>query len=527
MLTLLAGLLVLTVLVAPSGSPNPVALLRIPVEALVGVAVVLLLPPRPQRIAVVAGAVGLGALAVVKLIDAGFRLVLQRPYDTVSDWDFLVSAFRYLYQSAGPVAAAGWTALAIAAAGALAAATALATVRLSRAVVRHRRVVAPASGVLLAAWVACAVLSVQILPGVPIAAHTAYDQLEQVRAGLQDRRTFAAELAVDPWRDVPATKVLTALRGKDVVVAFIESYGRVAFDEPAVAARVEPVLADGERRLRAAGFDARSAYVTSPTVTGGSWLAHATLLSGLWVNTQQRYRMLLGSDRFTLGTAFRQAGWRTVGVMPGLTQPWPEGAVFGYDRIYAAADLGYRGPAYSFATIPDQYALAAFQRLERTARDRAPVMAEIPLTSSHAPWAPIPQLRDWNAVGDGSTFAAPAEPGGPAEIVLQRDRDRVLDDFGHALEYSLATLISYVETYGDENLVLVFLGDHQPAQVVTGEGAGRDVPITVVAQPDVLDRIAAWGWHDGLRPGADAPVWRMDAFRDHFLTAFSDARAPS
>src|SRR5690606_21117592 len=64
-LTLLAGLLVLTVLVAPSGSPNPVALLRIPVEALVGVAVVLLLPPRPRRIALVPGAVGLGALAVV------------------------------------------------------------------------------------------------------------------------------------------------------------------------------------------------------------------------------------------------------------------------------------------------------------------------------------------------------------------------------------------------------------------------------------------------------------------------------
>jgi hypothetical protein len=87
--------------------------------------------------------------------------------------------------------------------------------------------------------------------------------------------------------------------------------------------------------------------------------------------------------------------------------------------------------------------------------------------------------------------------------------------------YSLNSLISYVETYGDDNLVLVFLGDHQPAPVVTGEDASRDVPITIVAHdPAVLDRISGWGWQDGLKPGPHAPVWRMDAFRDRFLTAF-------
>jgi hypothetical protein len=36
----------------------------------------------------------------------------------------------------------------------------------------------------------------------------------------------------------------------------------------------------------------------------------------------------------------------------------------------------------------------------------------------------------------------------------------------------------------------------------------------------VLDRIAAWNWQSGLRPGPQAPVWRMDSFRDRFLTAF-------
>jgi len=89
------------------------------------------------------------------------------------------------------------------------------------------------------------------------------------------------------------------------------------------------------------------------------------------------------------------------------------------------------------------------------------------------------------------------------------------------VQYSLNTLISYVLTYGDDNLVLIFLGDHQPDSVVTGTTTNRDVPITIIAHdPKVLERVNGWGWQDGIRPTAAAPVWRMDAFRNQFLTAF-------
>jgi hypothetical protein len=47
------------------------------------------------------------------------------------------------------------------------------------------------------------------------------------------------------------------------------------------------------------------------------------------------------------------------------------------------------------------------------------------------------------------------------------------------------------------------------------------VPISIVAHdPAVLQRIAGWGWTDGLRPGDAAPVWQMSAFRNRFLAAF-------
>ena len=78
-----------------------------------------------------------------------------------------------------------------------------------------------------------------------------------------------------------------------------------------------------------------------------------------------------------------------------------------------------------------------------------------------------------------------------------------------------------METFGDDDLVMIFLGDHQPNPIVTGEAAVRDVPITIVTRDRaVLDRISAWRWSEGFTPAPAAPVWRMDAFRDRFLAAY-------
>jgi hypothetical protein len=520
--TVLAGLLVLFVLLYPGGAGQltPAAFLRVPIEALVGLGLILVLPGRARRVAAIVIGVLLGVEGVLKIADVGFYAVLDRPFDPVADWAFIDAGYVYLVHSAGRAGAIGAAIGAVVLAVAVLALVTLSVVRLSRPAVRYRRPTASAALVLGAAWVACAVLGVQIVPNVPVAGDDFYNRALQVRNGIADEHEFADEEAVDAFRGVPPAQLLTALRGKDVIISFVESYGRVALENPQLAPEVGAVLDAGTRRLAADGFTAKSAFVTSPTTGGGSWLAQSTLLSGLWIDNQKRYTDLLQTDRLTVNGAFRSAGWRTVGVMPGVILDWPEGKFFTLDQIYAAKDLGYRGPSYSFATMPDQYTLSAFQRLERTPNHQ-PVMAEIPLISSHAPWSPIPQLRNWDDVGDGSTFDAGAGAGDPADIILRRDSTRVRADYGKAVEYSLNTLISYVETYGDDNLVLVFLGDHQPSKVVAGDHAPHDAPITIVARdPAVMDRVANWGWQDGLRPDPQAPTWRMDTFRDRFLTAF-------
>ncbi len=302
---------------------------------------------------------------------------------------------------------------------------------------------------------------------------------------------------------------------------FVESYGRVAVQGSDLSARVNSVLDAGTRRLRAAGFSSRSAFLTSPTFGAGSWLAHSTLQSGLWVDNELRYASLLRSDRLTLSTAFKRAGWRTVGDVPANDRDWPEGESFyDWDKLYDSRNVGYAGPTFSYASMPDQYTLSAFRRLELAQSDRDPVMAEIDLVSSHNPWTPAAHMIPWRRVGDGSVFDdMPAQGRSPDEV--WPDPERVQAAYGQTIQYSLRALTSYVQHYGDKDLVLVVLGDHQPATIVSGSDASRDVPITIIARdPAVMRRISPWDWQAGMRPAPDAPTWSMADFRDRFLTAY-------
>ena len=95
---------------------------------------------------------------------------------------------------------------------------------------------------------------------------------------VQNHQAFVEQAETgDAFAGVPGADLLTKLRGKDVLLTFVESYGRSAIEDPAMASVIDPVLDDGTRRLQAVGFAARSGFLTSPVHGGGSWMAHATL----------------------------------------------------------------------------------------------------------------------------------------------------------------------------------------------------------------------------------------------------------
>lgn len=532
MLTILAILLLWVVLVAPDqpGRLTPSTFVRLPLEGIVAIALALALPATARRLLAWVVGPALGLLVIVKILDIGFFATFDRPFDPVGDLSYARIGIETMRASVGRTDAN----LAVVGAAVLGVAvlvlTTLAVLRLTRVAAGHRRWSLQAVITLGVVWVLCWVFGAQLVSDTPIAstsaAGLAFHEVRAVRAGLRDRAIFADEIGHDRFRETPGDQLLTGLRGKDVLLLFVESYGKVAVQGSSFSPRVDTALDKGTKRLQAAGFSSRSAFLTSSTFGGASWLAHSTMHSGVWVDSQRRYSQLVTTDRFTLSDAFKRAGWRTVDDVPSNNRDWPQGSSFyHYDKIYDRRNVGYHGPRFAYASMPDQYVLSALHRLELAKPDRRPVFAEVDLVSSHAPWIRIPRLIDWGDVGNGSVFKRiPVDQVTKGE--LWSDSKRVRAAYGRSIEYTLNSLFSFVQHYGDDDLVLVVLGDHQPWTIVTGQGPSHDVPISVIAHdPAVLDQIAGWGWEHGMRPGPQAPVWPMNAFRDRFLSAFGSQPA--
>jgi hypothetical protein len=66
------------------------------------------------------------------------------------------------------------------------------------------------------------------------------------------------------------------------------------------------------------------------------------------------------------------------------------------------------------------------------------------------------------------------------------------------------------------------MGDHQPAPMITGEGASRAVPVHILSRdPELLRPFVEWGFVPGALPVEGPASARMDDFRGWFVRAFS------
>jgi phosphatidylglycerophosphate synthase len=522
LVTAIAGIGLWLALVQPSilDGIGPGDLIRIPIEGLVLVGLAVVLPAPARRIVAIAAGVALALVVLLRSLGAGFNFVLGREFHLLGDWPNVRKGYEIVRDTESQATAIVVSGIAALVALGLLVLLAWAVLRVCRIAGDHRRASLGAVAVLGAVWLVCAVVGG---PVGQVAAASSVNlvrgMVDQVHADQRARVDFADVLQTDAVAGRSGKQLVGALHGKDVLLVWFESYGRTALEGP-MSPGVLDVLADGDRQLADAGYSTRSAFLTSPVVGAGSWLAHSTLQSGVWIGTEQRYSQLLDSNRLSLTSAFEKAGRRTVFVVPANTLDWPEGAAYyGFDKLYDSRNVGYAGPKFGYASMPDQYTFEHLRRTELAESDRRPVFAELDLVSSHYRWGKLPDLVDWKDVGDGSVFTPMAERG--SAVDGRRDPKTSSRLYGASVEYTWRAIVSFLTTYPDPDRVLIIAGDHQPHPFVGGVGANRDVPVTIIAQdPDVIRRISDWGWQPGLRPKPDAPVWRMDAFRNRFFTAY-------
>ena len=484
----------------PTLWPRPEARLSIDLAAIVLALALLSLRGPLRRTAVVVASAVISAGVLLHYINVTVPAVLGRRLDLYWDGQH---AWEVLKMGAASPSAMKFAGVAVIVALAIAALYRL----IRRCVVvlaeslQHR---ALRAGVLASAAsvLGAGVLAPQLAPALQRAFAPAVGNLVADQARMLHRALFAGQdehlLGTSPV----FTGKLDALEGADVVIVFAEAYGAITLDKPDFAAS----LAASRQRLAdaiaAGGRSVVSARLTSPTFGGGSWLAHAELLSGLDMRDPNDYRLLLTTQRPTLVSHFAANGYRTVGWMPGIQRPWPEGRFYGFDRIADAEGVGYRGPPFGYWRIPDQASMAQLQAQElgpARGEDHRPRLVVFPTVSTHAPFRPLaPYVADWSAVLGTDAYDSP-------DAVAAREAAVSWDDpvpaYLAAMRYQFDWLAGWLSSHAPADAVVIVVGDHQPMGTVTGPGADWDVPMHVITRNEaVLAHLLNRGFRPGLAP---------------------------
>ncbi len=451
-------------------------------------AVMILLPRRPGRIAIWTLAIFCWLILLLRLADLVSMMTAGRLFEPAFDpalvpalWDVMVRGPGGLLIGAALVAAlAGLLCLCRWLAGLLLRATAPAL---------------PVLGILAL----LTLVTLQPLDRGPLGA--LWEQGQRWHAAERLEAEMAAALTRDPAAGIPSDQVFATLRGRPIILAWVESYGQSALTDPRQAGPVGDRLRMMQQDLTGAGFHIRSGLVDSPVIGGRSWLAHGTLRSGIRQDQPLAQRMLLDSDRCGLVCRLNQGGWRTLAAMPGLTLPWLEGPAWGFERVMDRTDFAYAGPAYGWSPLPDQALLAS---LSPDWGGPRPLYLEIVLTSSHAPWTPLPAWKPYSqGLIDGSAYAGDDR---------RSDYTDMATAYGRSLDYSLRALADWVLQEVPDDALILILGDH-PALEWISTGGGQRVPIHILSRDAaLLDRLDGLNLAPGMRPAADArplPMWEI------------------
>ncbi|MEM6993292.1 MAG: hypothetical protein AAF721_22460 [Myxococcota bacterium] len=308
-------------------------------------------------------------------------------------------------------------------------------------------------------------------------------------------------------------------RKPDVQLFLVESYGRILMADPVVGPGWVDHAQDIQGRLEEAGWHMVTGYSQAPVSGGRSWLAEATLLTGIWVPYEAMFQQMLGNIERTpnLVSYLDSQGYETILLAP-KDRPRPGVEMenrYRYDQQIVAPDLEYDGPGYGWGVIPDEYSLG-FAHDNVWSKVDGPIFTNFHMVSSHAPWQVVPEVvDDWRSIADR---ALPDETDAHQFISPERElwerarhyrrawtRNAYMGDadslnmgsFATSIHYDLEILARHLLRLEGDKLVII-MGDHQPPLLSSADDS-YDVPVHILARDDaLLGDFRELGFVDGL-----------------------------
>ena len=314
------------------------------------------------------------------------------------------------------------------------------------------------------------------------------------------------------------TYALPGIKDKNVHLAIVESYGTTVFTNPHHFSRVEEFYRRQEALLKESGFHVFSHAYDSTTFGGTSWLADASILSGLELRSQAQYDRVVKGGTKNLLHLLSDSGYRTVLSAPGskfMTDEYT--GFYAYDTYILHADFEYNGPFFTFGELPDQYQLHYIHSSIIDHTSGQPHFAQYILCSSHVPWNYIPPYIDsWSGFDSGRVYYDRANN-------TWYDNSWALgselfEGYAHSIRYSLESAFGYARAHLDENDILIVIGDHQPKFPVSEKGAGFGVPVHIIAKErSVVSPFIRYGYVEGVLPPRLSELPGLQRFLNHFL----------
>jgi phosphatidylglycerophosphate synthase len=310
---------------------------------------------------------------------------------------------------------------------------------------------------------------------------------------------------------------LERLHHANVLLMFVESYGATVVERPMFADKTLPVLKSMEGNLASHGFASASGFLISATYGGMSWLAHATLMTGVRTTNQMEYDLLGVHKPKSMAHILHDAGYRTVLMEPNTNRKSSGADFYDFDDTYRSWNFDYAGPPFAWASMPDQYVLD-FARRNVVDVAQGPLFATYVLVSSHAPWSHVPTLvPDWSQVGNGAIYHSyPLK----RAYVDWSSFSLAGEPYLVSILYDLDVIRDYLTEFVHDDSLVIVLGDHQPVSEVTDNSQSWSVPIHVICRdPDLVAPFVTRGYARGMVPGnVSLP---MEDFLVDFLHDFS------
>ena len=342
--------------------------------------------------------------------------------------------------------------------------------------------------------------------------------LSNGRAILQSRRNVADITRYNPYADHNYAGYTLPER-PNIYLLFVESYGRILYDDPFYRDTYTSLMEEWENRLTKQGWHMASTLSESPTWGGGSWMAYTSAMFGVHVGDQPEYLALREKYQYApypnLGRFLHARGYDYVWVVPivrelSAKEEEANRRFYGADRWITFEDLDYHGPLYGWGpSPPDQYTLGYIREFARS--HQGPLFLFFLTQSSHYPWVPLPPVvEDWHTLASASFEGGSLSPEAQKRLSFTQTRRNYL----HAITYDLNMLGDFLLRLEDEHALVILMGDHQPP-AVTARSDGYATPVHVLSRDAKwVDRFAGYGFRSGLVLEHPTPTMRHEDLYD-------------